>query len=389
MKIFPALLALFAALPACASNPSPYPMERQLEMSPQLVGQDWLGLAEQAETRLAWSEAGSYLDRYAAEHPQEADEAFWFRRAAAAERGSDPVKAAEVRGRLLLTRPTDVWLRIDLADDLQQSGNDLQALEVLDFPLDEPAEQLLAWKAKVELLENLDRYGSAASLSESIAMQSEQNDARLWWQRASRLHEKDGDYAAATLAMERALDGYDLAAEEKAVLARLHAFELGEPETVGDAVAVLRYHPDADNRLASLRYLEEGSFKHDLATFEMALRDQDPRIAREAAAELGRRAPKGRTAALVALADDTNTPSGVRAACLRALGVLGGPAEVPLLLGQMDPEDREVFRASRGALEAITGNRLGLGMDPNLEQRRALAAQWAQWWQEHAAEQSS
>ncbi|MHC4838374.1 MAG: hypothetical protein ACYTF3_09370 [Planctomycetota bacterium] len=380
-------VALLTLLPACASGGSPYPLGDSPEYSPQLKGQDWLRLAERAEARFAWAEAGTYLDRYAEENPEAADESFWFRRAADAERAGDPVKAAEVRAKLLLTRPTDVWLRIDLADDLQQAGNDIEAIEVLSFPLSDPADQLLANKAKVELLDQLGRAGSAASLAEEIALASDDDEARLWWQRASRLHEKDGDYAAATLALERALDGYDLAAEEQAVLARLRAFELGEPETVGDAVAVLRFHPDADKRLAALGYLEQGPFEHDIATFEMVLRDEDHRVARAAADELARRAPLGRTAALIAVADDVRSDARVVSACIRAIGDLGQMADVPFLLGALDPEDRQLFRSTRSSLEKITGQRFGLGLDPDLEERRKLREQWLGWWQEAAAEQ--
>lgn len=378
-------LCLLAA-PSCSNHQSPYPLTEDMTYSSHVKGQDWLRLTDEAESRLEYAEAGLYLDRFAVENPDRANEEFWFRRAANAEKAGDPIKAAEVRGRLLLTRPEDAWLRIDLADDLSQLDRLAEAVEILDYPLPKPEHQLLLDKARVELLQDMERYPRAAALSEQIAQNVGEDEARIWWQRASSFHEKNGDFGAATIALEKALVGYDLAAEEEAVLARLRAFELGEPQNVGDAVAVLRYHPDADRRLASMRYLQQGPFEYDVATFEMALRDTDARVARRAAQELGARSPKGRTAALREVAANIEVPGQVRSACLRSLGSIGGIADLPFLVQALDPEDREAFRAARRSLETLTGQRLGLGLDPDLEARQKIQGQWQAWLSNQASE---
>jgi len=378
-------LCLLLAL-SCSSQPSPYPLNEEMTYSSHVKGQDWLRLTDEAESRLNYAEAGLYLDRYAVENPDLVTEEFWFRRAANAERAGDPAKAAEVRGRLLLTRPEDAWLRIDLADDLSQLDRLHEAEEVLNYPLPNPEHQLLVDKARVEILQDMERYPRAAALAEQIAQNANEAEARLWWQRASSLHEKYGDYGAATIALEQALSGYDLAEEEQAVLARLRAFELGEPQNVGDAVAVLRYHPDADKRLASIRYLEQGPFEYDVPTFEMALRDSDPRVARRAAQQLGARAPQGRTTVLREVAANPEIPGQVRTACLRSIGEIGGGVDLPFLVEALNPEDREAFRAARRALESLTGQRFGLGLDPDLEERRKILEKWQGWLSNQAAE---
>ena len=282
---------LLLTVTACVTS-EPFPLDSPDQFSSRIADQDALQRASEAEGRLNYAEAAMWLDRYEQQPDAVLDESFWFHRAAIAERGGDIERAIEVRMRLLEFRPQDVWLRIDLADDLQQVGRDLEAIEMLEVKLDKVEDNNYALQALVELQSRFEHYGAAAMAAERLANGYEEmqatHEAQLWWQRASSLHEKNNNLKAATLAMEKALVGVDLAEEEAKALARLRAFELGEPENVADAVGLLRYHTDADNRLAGVRYLALDRFPSEVAVFEMALLDPDSRVVRVALAELSK-----------------------------------------------------------------------------------------------------
>jgi|FLOH01.1.fsa_nt_gi tetratricopeptide (TPR) repeat protein len=373
-------LFILWSLAACVTS-NPFPLASAGQYSQHIANQDALERAAEAESRLNFSEAGMWMDRYEQQQDAVLDEGFWFHRAAIAERGGDVNRALEVRQKLLLLRPDDVWLRIDIADDLQQVGRDLEAVEMLAAPLENVESQNYALQALVELHTRFEHYGAAAQAAERLAARYEEegaaHEARLWWQQASTLYEKNHNLRAATLTMEKALVGVNLAEEEARALARLHAFELGEPENVADAIGLVRYHTDPDHRLAGVRYLAREPFPQDVTLFEMVLQDPDPRVVRVALAELSVRSQRGRVQAILPLLE--NPSPEIKIAALRALGALATLAEVPKLLDFLIPEDRTLFRVARASLIAVCDTRLSIEMDPELEQRRKLRELWLAW----------
>ncbi|MHC4380791.1 MAG: hypothetical protein ACYSU1_06855 [Planctomycetota bacterium] len=378
----PALFGMAGlALASCAASSTEFPLEKGAPYSQQVPSDSWLELATAAERRLEWSEAGMWLDRYATLPSADLDEDFWFRRAAVAEKGGDPFRAAEVRHTLLESRPQDLWLRIDLADDLQQTGNDLAALEVLDVPFSNPEDQVYAWSAMVELLLQNDRKLEAAALCEKLGAATSDAVSQEWWQRASSLYQKMGDLTRATICIEQALSGVNLAKEEQRVVQRLHAFELGQPENVADALMLLRHHTDPEMRLVGLDYLSRDRFPKDVGNFEIALRDPDARIVHGALEQLALRSERGRYAAVMPSLEHADPAVVVQA--LQTLGALGTVTVMPRVLVHLEPEDRARFRAARSAAEQITGHTIGLGMDPGFEERKVLALAWRTWWQEN------
>ena len=374
----PLVVALCAA---CAVSSNPFPLDTPLAYSDRIANQDALLRASEAEARSNFREAGMWMDRYATQADAILDEVFWFKRAEVAGRGGDLNKSIEVREHLLQSRPQDVQLRMALADDLQQVGRDLEAIEVLDVRLDDQSDQVFASKALVELYLRFENPGHAAATAEQLATSFEQagddHEAKMWWQRASSLYEDNGDMRAATIAMENALKGVELAEAERLALARLRAFELGEPETVADAVGLLRYHPDADIRVAGARYLAKESFTNDVELFEMALFDPDTRVLRIALTELAERSERGRVKPVLPLLESESAE--IRIAALRAVAALGTVEELPQLRTALVPEDRAQFRAARNALREVTNKRLSSNMDPELEERRNLRELWLAW----------
>jgi len=368
--------------PSCAASSSAFPLETNAPYSQQVPADSWLDLARAAEVRLDYAEAGMWLDRYATLPEAELDEDFWFRRAALAEKGGDPYRSAEVRETLLTTRPDDLWLRIDLADDYQQTGREMEALAVLDVSFADSQEQAYAWAAMVTLLLQQDRKLEAALRCEQLGNLTQGSESQEWWQRASSLHEQMGDLTRAMICIERALDGVVLREEEQRVVQRLHAFELCQPENVADALMLLRHHTDPDMRLEGIRYLARDRFPKDIGSFEFALNDPDLRVVRLAMQQLALRAPVGRTGAILPFLQHQDSAVVVQA--LRSLTVLGTAAEMAPILDVMDPEDRSRFRAARAACEAITNHSIGLGLDPDLEQRRSLKLAWWAWWKEQS-----
>jgi len=381
-QVLPALAFGILGFASCASSSPEFPLEISAPYAQQVPSAAWLDLARAAEVRLNYAEAGMWLDRYAALPDAELNEDFWFRRAALAEKGGDPFRSAEVRATLLQTRPNDLWLRIDLADDYQQTGRDSEALAVLDVTFADAQEQAYAWAAMVNLLLQGERKLEAALRCEQLGNLTAGSASKEWWQRASSLHEQLGDLTRATICIERALDGAVLRKEEERVVQRLHAFELGQPENVADALMLLRHHTDPDMRLAGLRYLSRDRFPKDIGSFEFALHDPDTRVVRLALQQLGLRAPPGRSGAILPFLQHEN-PEVVLDA-LHALGAVGTAAEVPIILEAMDPADRSQFGAARAACERITNHSLGLGLDPDLGERKSPKLAWWAWWQKQS-----
>lgn len=374
----PSLLALGAmSLGSCAATSPEFPVTDRAPYSKHVPSDAWLGLATAAAERGDWQEAGLWFDRYATLPEAELDDDFWRRRAHFADQAGDPFRAAEVRQFLLQAQPDDLWLRVDLADDFQQIGRDLDAIAVLDHDFADPEHQVYAWSASVELMLQAGRQAEAAARCEQLANATTGNSARDWWQRASSLHERLGDLPRATICLERALEGMRLNQGEERGVQRLHALQLGRPENVSDALLLLRHHTDGDKRLNAIDYLREQEFPQDVGTFEFALRDPEVEVVRIALQELAVRSTVGRCDAIVPLVDHEH--DGLVLEALHALGALGTAQEIPTLLEALIPQDRARFRAARQALQKISGTRLADGLDLNLAEREALKLQWMDW----------
>jgi tetratricopeptide (TPR) repeat protein len=361
-----ALLAL-AALPlGCAAGGEVAPEDR-----------DWLVYAREAELDGDWELAAHALDQWARFHPDRLDEAFLLRRAELADRAGRPDDAALARARLLRLAPEDDELRIRLADDLQAIGRGEEGLELLDKRIRETGAPLLR-EAKAQVLAREGRPLEAAALYEQLAAEQEDPVRAALLQTASAFYEKGGDVDSALRTIEEALGPERMSEEERRAIARMKALETGQPQNAQDALDLLRHHPEADFRLAGARYLALDRFPGDLAAFEQAALDTDARVRAIAVEQVGLRFEATAMGTLEAgLADPAPE---VRMAALRALGEVGGTEQVPALIGALDPEDRAAFRAARRALERITGQLFGVGLDPRLEERRAIARQWEDWW---------
>jgi tetratricopeptide (TPR) repeat protein len=344
---------------------------------------DWLERADAAEARDAWQEAAYYLERWAAQQPDEIGEEFWMRRLRLAESAGDAAERAHARTQLLTLHPEDDALRFALADDLAAAGSADEAAALLALDFADPGVQVRAWRRAAAFYEQDQRFAAAAALLERAAAHPLAGAAAAaWWERASWLWERAGDRAAATRAIERALQDIALGPRESAALGRLRAFELGAIGTVADAEAVLRFHEDPELRWSAARYLADADFDAAIAVFAHALSDPDPRILRLCLQQLARRvAPQEKAfVARQVLPFLQHNDADLRALALDALAVSAERAQVPILLDALDPADRPQFRAARRALETVTGRAEPAPLDPDLAGREALRAAWRAWW---------
>jgi len=396
-KILPALLGrtgpvagLIAAagLAACTSPVSEFPFsDGAADYGIHAEASDWLERADEAEARDAWQEAAYYLERWAAQQPDEVGEEYWRRRLRLAEAAGGAADRAHARTQLLALHPEDDALRFALADDLAAAGCADEAAVLLALDFADQGVQVRAWRRAAAFYEQEQRFAAAAALLERAAAHPLAGAAAAaWWERASWLWERAGDRAAATRAIERALQDIALGPRESAALGRLRAFELGAIGTVADAQAVLRFHEDAEVRWSAARFLADAEFDEAVAVFAHALADPDPRILRLCLQQLARRVAPEEKAFVAAqvLPFLRHAEADLRALALDALAVSAERAQVPILLDALDPADRAQFRAARRALEAVTGRAEPAPLDPDLAGREALRAAWRAWWNAQA-----
>lgn len=312
----------------------------------------------------------------------EAEEALRARLRGADEAG-DWETCAALRRELLRLHPDDAGLRVDLADDLQRCGRGDEGAAVLEEIAAADATRDLALRALCELRWRDGRPLDAAAALERLAAAGPR-DQRDLWRRAAELREEGGDLAGALAALERALEGLEIPESERRTLERLQAFETGEIHNVADAVALLQLHPDARKRLLGIQYLARGRFPDDLQVFRRALSDPDPPVYRLAAMEFCARASAAEAAEVAELVQHADED--VRLAAARALGRIGTRAEVPALIRAMDPQNRTLWRAVRLSLERLTGQTIGVELDPDAARRGEIRAAWEAWWAERQAE---
>lgn len=374
-------LALAAAAAACSAPPGP-------GADPAPAAGGWLALADQAEARGDPETALRCLERDAAEEPEAAGEEALLRRLRLAGEIGDAESELLALHALLAREPEDLELRFRTAEALAEQGGELGAAQLLDREYADPVARLRAARRIAEYLERAGAWVEAAERLERAAADPAAGDAaRGWWERASWLWERAGEPGRATRAIERALEGAALGPREEAALARLRAFELGAIETVADATAALRFHPDAELRLRAARFLAAREFPDDVAAFARARSDPDGRIVAAALQELAARAGPSERAFAASCArpllDDPR--AGVASAALELLGRTGAAADAPLLIAALDPADRERFRAARRALETLTGRVEPAPLDPDEAGRAALREAWLQWWRARSA----
>ena len=373
------MLAVLLAIvvPSCASGPESIDLSDPLDALFLTEAGDWLALADDAESRLAWQEAAYCLDRWAMDNDH--DEAWMYRRVDAAVQMEDVDTSARYRELLLAVHPDDLLLRVNLAQDLQRLNRGLEGSMLLEAVLGggaPPADVLLAL---ADLHRNDKRWIEAAEAYERLAQSNPPEGAR-WWQAASQMRERGGDLLGATAALEQALAQSDLGEGERRSLERLKAFQMGEPQNEGDAKDLLLNHPEASFRLRGAEFLSRIDFEQEVAVFSEALSDTDMRVVQVALMELGSRLQPGQGAVLYGLLNHSDPAVAVDA--LQALARVAVRADVEALLVQLVAADRSRFRMARKGLEAATGHIIGNDLDPNEERRQVLRQLWLNWWSE-------
>jgi len=351
-----AWILLLLPLGGCAAAGADPAADSTLTAADFPPGSDWLELARGAAAAGAWPDARWFLQQEAARSPADLGEEYWELLLTCARSRGDAAGAASARAGLLLR---------------------------LQEPRADAEEQLRAWRRASALHEENGQFREAAELLEQAARHEAAGArAAAWWEKCSWLWERAGDRGAATRAIERALAGIELADRERAALARLQAFELGQLSSVADAQAVLRFDADPEARLAAARYLAGAVFEDDVAVFARALSDPEPRVLEVCLRQLGERAAAGEKAFVSAQVAPfaAHADLDLRLAALGVLAAAGGRAQVPVLLEALQPEDRAGFRAARRALEAVTAHSEPAPLDPDLEGRRRLREAWLAWW---------
>lgn len=372
------LVVLFACSSGDANQPVEERLERYMTERRELRPEQWLELAAAAEKGQDWEYAAYSLDRAKLGHPELAQDLEWIqRRVRAAEFLDDSETAAGLRSRWLELEPENFLLAVDQADDWQRMGRGAEARRLLEGFRQHREHRPAALQALAVLLERDEAFLEAAQVLEELASESEPERAQILFQEASRLRETGGDLGGALESLEQSLAGVDLEEEERRTLERLKAFEEGEPQSVADAVALMRMHPDPDYRFRGAIYLSRGPFPDQLRVFASVLGDPDTRVVRVAIRELSLRgddawAPE--VGALLAHADPQ-----VQLAAVQALERIGTFDQLPSLVDLLLPEDRSLFRATRKTLEAISGHRIGAELDPKLPRRQEIAAEWRKW----------
>lgn len=377
----------FALLSAACAGSTPLDPEAAAAARP--AADSWLEHADAAEARGEASAALRALERWAAEDPQRADRDHWVRRLRLSRSaGDEQAMTAATTALLEDSAGAEEAERFAVAELIATHGDPHAAAAAFDVEFQDPVLRLRALRRRAAALEQAEEWSAAAATLERAAADPGAGaSARGWWEHASWLWERAGDHARAVRAIALALEGTELGAREQAALARLRAFELGEIGSVEDARATLRFHDDAELRLAAVRYLAARRFPDEVSAFGRVLSDPDGRVIAVALEQLAARftaAERGYVAACArALVDDPRAE--VRREALALLGASGGEADVPHLLDALDPADRAQFRIARRGLESLTGHRPAAPLDPDLAGREALRSAWLAWWRERGA----
>ena len=344
---------------------------------------DYLTSAREFELCAEWEQAGLMLDQWARLNP--VDDSWQQRRLRCADGAGDRQTSMRIRRQLLALDAGDLALRIDLADDLQALGFGLEAISMLEesaaIERDAATGASLARRALAEICIREKEIATAAGLFEELAVEASPTLQPGLALTASSLWEELGEIEAALRCVEMAVDPAQMEERERQALARLKSFSQGTAENVAEAVALLKHHPDADSRLTGIVYLARDRFPGDLDVFIDALYDVDLRIVRVALNQIGLRGSASDADFARDFLDHPNIEVRISACgCIERGGDVDQAwAILPLLI----PEDRALFRAARRCLQSICGETILYELDPNLEQRTAIAAGWQLWCEEN------
>lgn len=372
-------LGLLLCLCACGTAGQPMGLSRTgdldlTESVPALLQQ-----ARSFELAGDWEQAALALDTWARRNP--VTRKWDLRRLRAADGAGDRFTASRLRLIMFNADPSDLGLRIDLADDLQAIGDGAAAIVLLEeaaaLERDAGTGASMARRGLAEIYLREQQTASAAALFEELAYAAPPGQGEGLALTASSLWEEIGDIEAALRCVELVLNPDELAENERMALARLRAFSQAKPANVNDAVALLRHHQDADARLAGIVYLARDLFPGDLDVFIGALVDSDSRVLQVALNQLGLRG--GPTDAECALDFLDHQSMAVRIAACGCLERAGEMAQAPSLLPLLVPENRALFRAARRALQSLCQHRVAIGFDPRLAEREEIAIGWRLW----------
>jgi tetratricopeptide (TPR) repeat protein len=350
----------------------------QLENAFVVDDDELLNLARTAESHLKYSQCLAYLKDYASRAGVNPDTSFWQWQARVAEQAGDYDSAIKARTAWLELDPADPWIRVDIADDLAKRGNLEEAFSLLSFSLDDADDQKVLTDAHLFLLEYNGLYQDGAEMCLRLADASDSSLAKLYYQKASILFEQAGLLEDAVEAISHALDSEQLDDVATDELQRLRAFELGEPQNVADARRLLYLHQNEGHRLIGIRYLMRGDYPSDLADFVHALADSSQDVVEVAISQIALRGAVSDLSHIENFLGATNNHQ-LRIAAIRAFASLGNEAHADLILPHADVQARDLFRAWRMCLEQLTGHTIGVGLDPNLEERNAIVRAWRQY----------
>jgi tetratricopeptide (TPR) repeat protein len=333
---------------ACSVTPSPQlPLGVAQDLRNHFVvdPSDYLAEARAADAALDYALCLDKLQRFALAEPEQCDASFWQWQARVAENaGNNTQVVLNAQLKWLTFTPNDVWLRIDIADSYSRLQRLEDGLLMLAYPIEDIDEQKTLNDARVFLIEHNGFPKRAADLCMELAEQSDPQQARLYYQKASMLYEEAGDLALATEAISKALTDEALSELNSDELLRLRAFELGEPKNVSDARKLLYMHSDAEFRLIGIRSI------------------------------------RGSAAELLLLEEFLAHPHRkIKLAAIRAYESLGIASDAAIIVPIVDIDDRELFRAWRLCLERMTNYSIGLELDPDYDTRLSIVELWQEY----------
>ena len=365
---------------ACSGPPSPQlPLGVGQDLRNQFVvdPDDYLAEARAADAALDYALCLASLQSFASAEPGQCDASFWQWQARVAEKSDNTQAVLEALLQWLTFTPNDVWLRIDIADSYSRLQRLEDGLLMLTHTVEDADEQKTLNDARVFLIEHNGLPRRAAKLCIDLAEQSDLQQAKLYYQKASMLYEDAGDLALATEAISRALSEEDLSALNTDELLRLRSFELGEPQNVSDARKLLYMHSDAKFRLIGIRYMMRGFYQDDLQDYLFALDDEDVDVLETAISQV---AIRGSSAELLLLQEFLTHPHRkIRLAAIRAYESLGIASDAVVIFPLVDVDDREQFRAWRLCLESMTDYSIGIELDPDYDTRLSIVGLWQEY----------
>ena len=365
---------------ACSGTPSPQlPLSVAHDLQNQFVvdSSDYLADARAADAALDYALCLDNLQKFALAEPEQCDASFWQWQARVAENSDNTQAALRARLQWLTFTPNDVWLRIDIADGYSRLQRLEEGLIVLTYQVEASDEQKTLNDARVFLIEHNGLPKRAAELCMYLADQSDDQQAKLYYQKASMLYEESGNLALATEAISKALTDDDLSALNADELLRLRSFELGEPQNVSDARKLLYMHSNAKFRLIGIRYMMRGFYQGDLQDYIFALDDEDVDVLETAISQV---AIRGSATELLLLNKFLAHPHRkIKLAAIRAYESLGVASDAAVVFPLVDVDDRELFRAWRLCLESITNYSIGLELDPDYDTRLSIVGLWQEY----------